>query len=462
MDILQDIASVRAQVLAAGIAAANRDSRVQLFVSSNEERNDDLKQHLAGIAIFTLLHAGDLWIVLDGKLLYVIERKAFQDLGASIGPRLHMQVFKLKQMPLDSWRVLFLIEGSQYTRYTKGRSEMEGAQANLMLRDQMGVVHTQSQLDTVYWVLKRLLKALEFSDQPHWTAILRRYPAVDTSFNPLEQQTVCVVVPSSSTSSSSSSQNTTITAIGMDTKVPLSTSPAAAAAPAPGQLTATERAYVDAYDVIKAPLRNQRTCYVLQLAHIKQLGKPKAAAIAERFPTMVHLAAFFSNPHVDKATKLREIANLTFATSTPPPINSRAQTSLPTAAPAATAATAPAKKRQKTITAAAGGQQRTSDQSSPAGPKQKKPRARSETRRVGPAAALKVYHMIVGDDDSYLTPAALSTTDGSSSASSASSAAATVRVKPATAKPKAKTARKRKPAATPALGTVNNVSAVTE
>jgi hypothetical protein len=53
---------------------------IQVWVSSNE-RNDGLRTHLTGIVTFKQLHAGDIWFLVNGKLLLVLERKEVRSLS---------------------------------------------------------------------------------------------------------------------------------------------------------------------------------------------------------------------------------------------------------------------------------------------------------------------------------------------------------------------------------------------
>jgi ERCC4-type nuclease len=350
-DIVGDIAIIKDK-----IKQLSQSPRVEMWVSSNE-RNNDLVSHLTGVVGFKALRAGDIWIVLNGKLLLIIERKEIQDLSASIGKRSKEQKFKLRQMPIDSWRIVYLIEGDRHTRFMKARTAIVGAQANILLRDKMTLLHTKSALDTVYVLLKLYVKAHEHAGE--WTETLARFPEINENFNPLAEQTQIAVNPPALQPKSGNHP-----AIVSCPAISTSTSTSQQSKPKP-QFSDTELQFVQSYSTKKQNVENQRTCYLAQLRCIRQMSLPKACAIAARYPTMVQLVAFLADPKMPNKTKLKQIATMVYATDG---VNNA--------------------KRQKKPAAEANAKE---EQKSPA-------RAPKTTRKLGPKLAERIYEFIVGSD----------------------------------------------------------------
>jgi hypothetical protein len=300
-------------------AAAPPSRKIVVYIDTRERRNDDLRASLAtganAIAEVRTLAAGDLWITLDGRLLYLFERKSLQDLSNSIGGRTAMQKFKQKGMLLDSWRVVYLIEGQERSRYMKGESSLVGAQVDNMVRDRQCNCYTLSSLGTVFYVLKTLLKCYEHAD--YWADSLQRFPACDTSFDPLLEQKVPTYV--------------------LDDAKLLAE-----------YKTQIQREYLASYKPAPNAVRCPYTAYVQQLRQFYNLGDAKAQALARVFPTMVELASFAANPHIAEADKVTMMGNIVWQAADASPAArkaAQAEQAEPSAKRRKTQATTPRGKR---------------------------------------------------------------------------------------------------------------------
>lgn len=108
--------------------------------------------------IFKNLDAGDIQISIDSQPIILIERKAANDLAASLnGGRYHEQKARLIAAQQHIGRVLYLIEGPYEQvdkRYHKAfsKDKWTGCIINTSIRDNIPVVQTQSMAETVQYL----------------------------------------------------------------------------------------------------------------------------------------------------------------------------------------------------------------------------------------------------------------------------------------------------------------------
>lgn len=159
---------------------------IKLLCSSAEK--EEITSEFDGFAEFTHLHSGDFWIMLDGKLLYLFERKTYADFLASFSDgRWSEQKFKMSMMPIDRDRTYYLIEDSQKLdsdKFNNKRANIVGGELNLVVRDGRRIIRTMNVNETLYFMLYYVLKTYEFAEE--CLEHVKDYPEIDSSFDPIK------------------------------------------------------------------------------------------------------------------------------------------------------------------------------------------------------------------------------------------------------------------------------------
>lgn len=319
----------------------------------DHEEKEKKEEAIEPIFIQRKLHAGDFWIRLNGKLVYLIERKSISDLSGSIGARMRQQKFKCKRMPIPHSRVIYLTEGKKPARvFMKDSTTLMGATVDIIVRDRMLITHQPNEEATFMWLVKMLIKVCEFvigtcldtesarESHREWTEELKRQPVCPLDFNPLG-------------------------AFDPDTDYP-DKEDGKELGPKSVYLTREELGFVESYcpdgwaEKPQKKLLNPKTFYIGILCGIPLLKAYKAASILEEFPTLLDLIGFLLDPKTTEADKISRIANLTASKNSP----------VVKAKLAEVEATAKPKKSKAT-------------------------KSKSDKRRLGPALAKKIYHMLL-------------------------------------------------------------------
>lgn len=179
-----------------------RKHHIEIWISANEHVTG--VEELLGLGKLVQqknLRVGDLWILIDGIVAYIFERKTISDAIASVGERSHHQKFGIQCFPIPAHRVLYLYEGQMITPKTKaphqnhspnGRkgasqySILVASQVNSVVRDGLGRINTSHKRETIYYWFMYALKVIEFADKT--LDELKAYPKTPADFNPLEEQ----------------------------------------------------------------------------------------------------------------------------------------------------------------------------------------------------------------------------------------------------------------------------------
>lgn len=290
--------------------ASAKKYKVEVYLDSREH-DIDLQAILRPVTTTKTLHAGDVWIMLNGKLFYVFERKRKDDLSHSISDgRNKEQQFKLKRMPLDSRRVCYIIESMPVksggwrgggesaaggSGWMKSRSAMMGAQVNMMIRERMSVFHTSSVEESAFFILKCIVKTFEFASQ--YTSELARFPVIDASFNPLAS---AVVRAQASSEDDDDKPAAVERKDGEDDDNGASLSP-------------VDLEYATAFvpKIKKQAMCNARTYYLGCLTHLSGMTPAKAASIVAEFPTQVALVHHVTRTDLTRKQIIKHLADLT-------------------------------------------------------------------------------------------------------------------------------------------------------
>lgn len=265
---MQDIQAAL-QKLETLLPIMRRDLGFELFFDTRE-RVQVLKDLLGSISKVKTLPAGDVWIVLYGKLLFVIERKSTVDLSSSVDGRTPMQKFKLKSLPIPDSRLVYLIEKSPTSSqaFQLDRNSIVGAQSNMIVLDHMNVWNTDGPLDTVFWFLKLVGKIYEHAST--WKEELAGMPRYETAFEE--------AAPATTTGG----DDKTARDVQAEHRVLL-------------DKAKYEREYVaarcKAAAVRKTVTSTQRTVFAQQLCAVKGITVTKALIIAGAYPSWLDLAA---------------------------------------------------------------------------------------------------------------------------------------------------------------------------
>lgn len=245
---------------------------------------------------FCDLKSGDFWIVYNGKLLWLFERKTLADLSASLtDERWKTQELKMSMMPIHPSRTFYWIEDSQTLagelgRHLKGRANILGAILNVIHKHKRCVFRTQDPEETCLFMLGWLKKAFEFGDE--YEQELKLYPQVTNSFDPMATPFFHSKSTINSSSSSSIDVNDDVN-VNIEAEI--------------------EKKIVN-NSKKRQGIRNSQTWYLSNLKAIKLMGE-KAFSIKNRFPTQRELYKFLNDDSMTRAQKVKTIASLPVETS---------------------------------------------------------------------------------------------------------------------------------------------------
>jgi ERCC4-type nuclease len=231
----------------------------RLLVDTREKA--EVKERFSQYAEQVALPAGDIWILLNGRLVYVFERKRLSDFSSSISDRTKKQLWAIKQLPIARERIWYLLEkdpSGTTKRWLKPRSALVGAQVNLLARDGIGTTRTDGLLDTVYYVLKLCLSIAKHAAW-HLDECVGRFPVIDpTTFDP----------------------ETT----GYDQLAHRRCSAGAGT-------RADEFVEAKLAHVCKKAVIDQRSCFVAQLAQVPGVTAKRARQVVGLYPSWIELVA---------------------------------------------------------------------------------------------------------------------------------------------------------------------------
>jgi len=245
---------------------------------------------------FKCMDVGDFHFRINEKPTYIIERKSLSDLSSAIGKRASNQKFRLKEVDIPSHQIIYLIEHCHIPKkYHVGVSRIIGAQINTIVRDKMGVFHTASQEETIYVLLKFVLKLHEFGH------LYLSKPALVT--NQLTTQPIEPPIEQ---------------AMGKDPllkdppSTPVETAVTTALVPVPQPAPVSDldmNAYGKTLQTNKKRNLTPELCFRLQLADIQGVSLPRATCLTQEFKSMMQLCAFIEktpkNAAIERLASLR-------------------------------------------------------------------------------------------------------------------------------------------------------------
>lgn len=171
--------------------------KIRLIVDTKEKQK--LKDLISSSAEFASLKSGDFWITLNGKLLFLFERKRFKDFcGSVVDGRMSSQGFKMDLMPISPHRAFYLFESdtnlsgdinSQVNQNNKeqiriSRLSIAGYLTKLHVHNRRATVRTMDMYETVLYMLYYVKWAYEYGHE--YKTELDRFPVVDISYDPLK------------------------------------------------------------------------------------------------------------------------------------------------------------------------------------------------------------------------------------------------------------------------------------
>lgn len=287
---------------------------IEVVVDTRERKQDFLSRVLERLPCVSrrALPCGDVWILVNGRVAFAIERKQLDDLLNSIkDPRMVTQKAGLYQLPVnDTTQLMYLIEElpdeTQFYTTTedalksldtvseaksatsRGMVELYGSIGDLIVRDWLSVLVSHSKAHSVVLILELVWKSIE-----HWESVLKMtsgQASVDASFlqHPDEAERRHDAYQSSLRKRKALSEDSE-------------------------WLTHVERRFVDVACSLNETVKrghNPRTAYVTLLSSIERVSRSRAEAIASVFPTLHGLLEFIhdeSIPQADRISKLRNI-----------------------------------------------------------------------------------------------------------------------------------------------------------
>lgn len=286
-------------------------------------------------AKFMHLHSGDFWIMYNGKLLFLFERKTLRDLSASLtgDERWSSQKFKMEQMPIHPSRTFYLIEDSMSLsnlekeggEWMAKRGTIAGGEINAIVRDRRRIFRTIDMNETIYLLLTFVRKAYEYGHT--YEEELKSYCTLDNKFDPLK-----IIIPSleeerkklkaekaakdvkSSDSKTAKVESKKRKVSDDDDDDSEGSGSGSDDCEAEGDvLTEVEKRFVETRKKGKCA-DNPDTFYLTCLTRIPRMGK-SAQAIMNRFPKLTILIDFFRDEDMSKKEKLKVIQELPKATS---------------------------------------------------------------------------------------------------------------------------------------------------
>lgn len=286
-NILEDIALKKIKIQS--LAEEHKSTlNVQLLVSSAEQNlliKEEFKDNMCH------LHSGDIWIMLNGKLLYLFERKTLADLSSSLkDKRWRGQKIKMSRMPIAANRTFYLIEDKQSLSNDLGdfianRNSIIGAQVNAIVRDGRRILRTIDAYETVYWILSLVEKSYTFGEKK--LEMLKDYPTIDNKFDPMKSNVLSVKRPLSSEDNDVESTDDEASKIG--------------------------NKYIESRKK-SVSVNNPTTFYINFLKGIPRIGK-KSDAIMKVYPNLVDLIKFIGFSKLDKKTIINKLKSIECVTS---------------------------------------------------------------------------------------------------------------------------------------------------
>jgi hypothetical protein len=181
--VLQDIETLKGQI---DTLAAKSDLKIELLGSAAEKSH--IKGLLYGTANFTGIVSGDFWIVINGYIFKMFERKTYADYIASLmDGRWEMQKVKSTMMPVEASSYYYLFEDDAFLddddgEWASERKTILGGQCGAIIIGGNGLLQTTSQEMTALYLLTMVKKAYNISDTQ--LQKLKRYPIVPKNFDP--------------------------------------------------------------------------------------------------------------------------------------------------------------------------------------------------------------------------------------------------------------------------------------
>ena len=385
----EDIAKCQAS-LEKLLPIAREESGLRFIVDTREKQ--DVRDALGILGQDQCaLQAGDMCIMLYGRLVYVFERKRKSDFSGSITDRTKKQLFKLTRLPVARERLFYLLEEDPpetTKQYLLPRTTLVGAQVNLQARDGISVVRTDSLQDTVLYMCKLMLSIMKHASF-HVSEISRFPPFDPASWNPQEdawdqlEHRVC---------SSVAAEAAAVEVVQQDDN---ETPEEAAIRKRKQEHTPSEQSWVEAqlrHNHVSKEMKivNPRTCFLVQLAQIPGVTLQKARVVYNQYGSWMGL--FRSIRRQGRPAIVKELANLQTVSNQeiilPPALESWKQ-DLPASefVPAAAAGAAAA-------TVAAATSAGESPSSSPKSGSRKSQSSSTLKRRLGPKLAQKIVDLI--------------------------------------------------------------------
>lgn len=220
-NIIDDINGLIAKIMAAKFG--HKGHKIKLYMSSVEkEKKKDVHKItdlLHSVLKKAALWCGDFWITLNGKILFLFEKKTFHDFTASLTDgRWASQKLKMKEMPISCYRTFWLFEdplvlsddmNKKECRYIADRSVIVGAMVNIIGNQKRIPLRTMNNYETAYFLLKFMLYAYTFADT--LDKKLAKYPKVKPNYNPRSAK--AVIIDDSNNGSGSGEGNNSIDSI---------------------------------------------------------------------------------------------------------------------------------------------------------------------------------------------------------------------------------------------------------
>jgi ERCC4-type nuclease len=266
--------------------------------------NDD--EDIYSLVEFRDIKSGDFWILYNGKLLYLFERKTYADLSKSLQDgRSSTQRFGMQHMPIARERTFILVEDSRslLSSYSNNNNNNNnnhyhydpitilGATSNAIVKYKMNYLRTIDIGDTVCKMLSLLKKSFEFG-YDH-IQDLEPYPKIDYTFDPIKTPFVL-----KKQQQQQNNQN-----VDVDFKNLSSSS----------SLNDIEKAYVHSKKKASG-VENAMTWYASCLKNIPLMGE-KYRSIQNEFPTFNDLFTYLNNTIDSENAKIIRLRDIKLETS---------------------------------------------------------------------------------------------------------------------------------------------------
>ena len=114
------------------------DNRENSLIKLLEENNINFEKNL---------EIGDIQFIENDKLIYIIERKTVNDLGASIKDGRYKEQ-KMSLLANNTGNIYYIIEGNIDDCNTLNRKALLGSIINMIFRDNIKIINSNNVLDT--------------------------------------------------------------------------------------------------------------------------------------------------------------------------------------------------------------------------------------------------------------------------------------------------------------------------